>query len=512
LPDKPFIVLLFYAHIYPTDTSACVAAIAERLSRIGNVVPIGISGVFAENQKALRAMVLEQLPKKPDALINLMSFRLGAGPMGGDAQAGVDFLREVDAPYLHPFFIARRTQADWEASVQGCTVSETMISVMLPELDGCIETLPIGAMGAPRHDARYDVSLEALQIIDERLDRLVQKVERLVELRGKANAHKRVAIICYNYPPGEANLFGGAFLDTFASVAAIAARLRAEGYTVPEITRETLTASFRAGGAVNSGQYGGLWEEMIRYPAGVYTPDPEVREAWGAAPGTTMADGNDFLIPGIVAGNVFIGLQPARGTEDEDHAYHDKTLPPHHQYVAFYQWLDREFHADAIIHVGTHGTLEFLKGKECGMSGDCYPDRLLSDIPHMYLYYAGNPSEATIAKRRSRANLVGYQPPIFTQSELYGEYAVLATEMDHYRQALSLSPQSAEEILSHIRQSAAALHLPEDLEALEKELYRLHTSLIPKGLHVFGIGYTEAEGLEYARGLVRYPRNGNPSL
>ena len=105
------------------------------------------------------------------------------------------------------------------------------------------------------------------------------------------------------------------------------------------------------------------------------------------------------MIPGIVEGNYILGLQPTRGIhEDVEKAYHDKTLPPHHQYLAFYKWIKDEFKADVIIHVGTHGTLEFLKGKECGMSGNCYPDRLVSDIPHMYLYYCGNPAEGTICK------------------------------------------------------------------------------------------------------------------
>ena len=210
---------------------------------------------------------------------------------------------------------------------------------------------------------------------------------------------------------------------------------------------------------------------------------------------------------------MLVGIQPSRGLhEDNDKLYHDKSLPPHHQYIAFYRYLHDKFGADAVIHVGTHGTLEFLKGKECGMSGTCYPDMLLYDTPHFYLYYCGNPAEATIAKRRSHAALVGYQPPVFIQSGLYGEYAELAKMLDDYHHQLAFSKSAADEVKQNIAALAEKLSLPTDMEELESELYRLNSSLIPKGLHIFGQAYSDEEAQCYVRELLKKPHDDAPSL
>ena len=239
-----------------------------------------------------------------------------------------------------------------------------------------------------------------------------------------------------------------------------------------------------------------------------------VVNAWGEPGGDIMTDDNgDFLIPAAVYGNVLVGIQPSRGLhEDNDKLYHDKSLPPHHQYIAFYRYLHDKFGADAVIHVGTHGTLEFLKGKECGMSGTCYPDMLLYDTPHFYLYYCGNPAEATIAKRRSHAALVGYQPPVFIQSGLYGEYAELAKMLDDYHHQLAFSKSAADEVKQNIAALAEKLSLPTDMEELESELYRLNSSLIPKGLHIFGQAYSDEEAQCYVRELLKKPHDDTPSL
>lgn len=515
--DKPRIAMLFYGHIYPTDTSDCVAAVKNRLEEFAEVLPIAVSGSFEQNEARLRELLL-QGERPVELILNFMSFRLGAGPMGGDHEAGLSLLREVDVPYLHPYFMSRRTVKEWEEAVQGCSTSEVMISVMLPELDGCLETYSVAAMSEPRHDSEFDVDTLELEIIPERVERLAGRVKSLLALRQKKNEEKKIAVICYNYPPGEANLFGGAFLDTFASIESLLKGLREEGYHVETLSREQLMEIFTAGKAVNSGKYGGEWEEMLRYSDKNYHKTlkenrdyQEMLAQWGPVPGEIMSNENhEFLIPGTVQGNVFIGLQPSRGIHEDNHkVYHDKTLLPHHQYIAFYQWLREEFRADAVLHVGTHGTLEFLKGKECGMSGDCYPDMLLGDIPHLYLYYCGNPSEGTIAKRRSHANLISYQPPVFVAGELYGDYAKLTVLLDNYRQARALAPQYSEEMRMELQQQAAALNLPQDLEELESELYRMNRSLIPQGLHVFGRGYSEAEAREYVKGLLRYSSGDN---
>lgn len=511
--DRPTVAMLFYGHTYPTDTAPCIQGIKVRLETFANVLPIAVSGPFSENKEKIRELLLSVAESPVDLVLNFMSFRLGAGPTGGNHIEGIELLKELNVPYLHPYFMSRRTVKEWEASIQGSNTSETMISVMLPELDGCIETYPVGAMSEPKFHEAFNIATVELELIEERVEKLIGRVKKQILLRKKKNEEKKIAIIGYNYPPGEGNLLGGAFLDTFASIENILLHLKAENYKVNPLSKEGLMEIFTAGKAVNSGKYGDEWADMIKYDAKEYgkefkkNPDfEEMKCQWGHAPGTIMTnEKNEFLIPGTIQGNIFIGLQPSRGIhEEEDKVYHDKELLPHHQYIAFYQWLREEFCADAIIHVGTHGTLEFLKGKECGMSGSCYPDKLLGDIPHMYLYYCGNPSEATIAKRRSHANLIGYQAPVFVPGELYGGYVGLMEMTDNYRQSLALSPQSSSNILKDIYKIAEKLNLPKDFDSIESELYRMNRSLIPKGLHVFGKGFNDEEAREYIRGLLRY--------
>ncbi len=501
-PELPNVVIHFTAYAYPTDTNPVVREISRKLSAFCNVIPVGTSGFFSEFEKSLEAFLLN--PEYPIALyLDCTPFRLGAGPMGGAAEKGVNLLERVGAAYLHPMFLTRRTEQQWRDSVSGCSPNEVLISVMLPEMDGAEEILPVAAMTPMAEDPQSHEEICGLQIIPERLEHLTQRVRRHLLLREKENREKRVAIICYNYPPGEGSLFGGAFLDTFASVSAILGRLKQEGYKTNALSPEQLRDIFTMGKAVNSGRYDTDWEDRILWDAKKSPSSPEITEAWGKAPGNIMTEDGAYFIPGTVQGNVFIGLQPARGNDPEDAtSYHDKMLPPHHQYAAFYRWLQQEFQADVLIHVGTHGTLEFLKGKECGMSGDCWPDRLVGDLPHIYLYYCGNPSEAVIARRRSYANLISYQPPVFVKGGLYGDFLSLSTLLDDYQHLLAVSPSSAEGARKLMMEKARALGLPEDPEEIENELYRMNNSLIPKGLHIFGESYQEEELNRYAEGIA----------
>ena len=518
--EKPVIAFLYYGHIYPMDYSGAVAEICERLQKSANVLPVAVSGMDSINDGTLKKLLTEFMPAKTELIMNCMSFRLSAGPMGGNISAGTDMLKELNVPYLHPLFMSRRTEKDWKDSVQGCTASEVLISVMLPEQDGAMLTLPVGAKTEPMYDEEFDVTSDEIKIIEERLEALADRAERFIELRKKARSAKKIAIICYNYPPGESNVFGGAFLDTFESVSAILSLLKNNGYTAEEADAQKLMSDFINGGLVNTGKYSDD-DKMLRYSLADYkkflngfADRDSVVNAWGEPGGDIMTDDNgDFLIPAAVYGNVLVGIQPSRGLhEDNDKLYHDKSLPPHHQYIAFYRYLHDKFGADAVIHVGTHGTLEFLKGKECGMSGTCYPDMLLYDTPHFYLYYCGNPAEATIAKRRSHAALVGYQPPVFIQSGLYGEYAELAKMLDDYHHQLAFSKSAADEVKQNIAALAEKLSLPTDMEELESELYRLNSSLIPKGLHIFGQAYSDEEAQCYVRELLKKPHDDTPSL
>ena len=515
--EKPVVALLYYGHNYPNDSSICVAAVMEKLRDFAQILPIAFGKISGNEMTELEDILLNGAWKKTDIAINFLSFRLGAGPMGGNAQEAVDMLERLNIPVMHPYFMTRRSEEEWKQSLQGASASEFIISVMLPELDGCIETYPVGSLERSSVVEDFDFELSRLMPIEERIDKLAARVKRWLNLKNYTNKEKKIAVIGYNYPPGESNVFGGAFLDTFASVESILRLLKSDGYTVEPLTSEQLRERFLLGGLVNSPQWSDQDHnhQMIKYNANTYKNELQSKayreallEAWGEAPGEIMTSGNDFLIPGIINENVFVGLQPARGIhENPEKAYHDKSLPPHHQYVAFYQWLRDEFQADAVIHVGTHGTLEFLRGKECGMSEDCFPDQLMGDLPHIYLYYLGNPAEAMIAKRRAHALLVSYQSPAFMESGLYGEITELAALIDEYHNALMISPARGQEILKKIMETAEKNHLPQELDELEKELYTMKRSLVPEGLHCFNKQADREEAAQYASFVLRYDRD-----
>ncbi|UQZ81540.1 Aerobic cobaltochelatase subunit CobN [Paenibacillus konkukensis] len=516
----PVVAVLFSARSYPMHTAGCAAGIIERIRSFAHVLPIAFPALAGADADRLQAL-LENGGRPASLIVSLLPFRLGAGPVGGDSQKMTAMLEKLGAPLLHPFLLTKRERKEWMASPQGLTPSEFLVQMMLPELDGGIEMLPVAALHEVTEEGDEAPSafrMKELRLIPDRVERLAGRMQRWLRLQSKPRAEKNVAVICYNYPPGEGNVFGAAFLDTFASAARLLQLLVREGYDTEALTAEQVKSRFVDGGIVNSPH----WSEpdhqggMIRYGASGYESRfgsmpraDEMEQEWGTPPGDVMVRSGQFLIPGIQVGRVFVGLQPARGVhEHPEKTYHDSSLPPPHQYAAFYEWLRDSFEADAVIHVGTHGTLEFLPGKESGMSSACFPDHLIGDLPHLYYYYVGNPSEAMIAKRRSHAVLIGYQSPPFTVSELYGEYGGLDALLHEYREAERSDPSRCPVIRGLIAEQAERLKLPDTIEAIETELYRTSRSAIPSGLHVLGEGLEHEAALQYARFVLRFGAGG----
>lgn len=482
---KPTAAFLFYGHNYPNRFFPVIEEAKKGFEQFANVLPLGFSNQLDKDIVQLKKF-LEEADVK--LLVNFMSFRLGAGPMGGDAAAAVELLKTLDTPMLSPFFISKRTKEEWEQSRDGVNPGEFLISMMLPELDGGIETFPIGAVGNVSYDERFELDLTEIVPLDGAVSWLCRRAERWLRLRTLADSEKKIAFLCYDYPPGEEHMFSAAFLDTLKSLENILKSLHKKGYKTEELSAERLEAMLCGAGHINSARWHGEALDGIVYRPEKLLFSEAIEKQWGKAPGSIMAGDSGYRIPGIVSGNIFIGIQPARtgSTMDGDTHYHDENLPPHHQYAAYYQWLREEFRADVIVHVGTHGTLEFLPGRETGMTLDCWAARLIGEIPNLYLYYCGNASEGMIAKRRSNAVLLSYVPPAFKDSGLYGDYAALEALITEYKEAQKSAPERSKELKEKIERSAADLELPLEMEALENELYRSKTALIPYGLHVFG--------------------------
>ena len=562
--------VLFYNFNYPNYTAGIFSEIIEMLKERYNVVPLGVASGQDKFGK-IKVLLTSSPPLKLDVMWNFLPFRFGAGPMGGDPEAGLDIFRKLDVPILHPIVLGKRKHDAWNVSVKGLSPMEVLIYIMLPELDGVVDTIPVAAL--EDHPSERVENLRTLALIRGRLEKLMDRTEKYLMLREKTNREKRIALILYNYPPGEGNVGGGAFLDTFASVERITAALSERGYACDPMTISHLESLFMTGGTCNSAKWHlpdsveirsslgndhkateGLHREMI----------DAVSNEWGPPPGDIMTTGmasntrlqgktetnygeKEFLIPGVVNQNLFVGLQPSRGVhEDPSKQYHDKELPPHHQYLAFYRWLENDFQADAVIHVGTHGTLEFLPGKESGMSDTCFPDYLIGAMPHFYFYYSGNPAEATIAKRRTHACLIGYSGPAFKRSGLYGEAAELERLIGEYTESLLLSPQRKEALFERILELADEMNFatvetdkindgtrdgadgkrgenrgkqndnspieniggdpPDIIDTLSAELNRMKTMLMPSGLHEIGKPFSQDDEACFLGAILGWDR------
>lgn len=469
---KKTVALLFYGHSYPNDFLPVVQALYQRLSLRFNVLPVAFSQNEDKDLDKLEAYLCGQ-EWPVSGVVNVMPFRLGAGPMGGNAEGAVRILEKLKVPYWKPFCLTKTTKEDWEWE-HAVNPGEFLISILLPELDGGIHTYPVGiAESAGCGEEISDITRMAP--IAERIETLCSRLERFLQLQEKPNCEKKLVLICYNYPPGEDNLFGGAFLDTFASVSRILKGLKEAGYKTEDRSPEELKNIFCADGMCNSPQ----WADSAKADC-----------FW-------ELHGTAYPIRGIRCGNVFIGLQPDRAEDgmNED-AYHDRNREPPKAYQAFYRWIEEGYQADAMIHVGTHGTLEFLPGRDNGMTEDCWPDRLAGRVPHFYYYYIGNPSEAMTAKRRSHGVLLSYRPPEFAESGLYGEFRELKEMIGEYRESVQSAPEKCEDLLENIgalaRKAGLSGEKPDaevsarTLDTLEERLYEYETSLIPGGLHIIG--------------------------
>lgn len=455
--ERPLIAFLMYGHRYPNDMYPLIQSVAEAFRGFADLLPIAFSNQTDKDLETLR----EYLTSEPvDLIVNFMPFRVGAGPMGGDAASGVKLLEELGVPLLEPFYISKQTREEWAENPKGASPGEFLISIMLPELDGGIETVPIAAMEPAKSLDGIGVEVTHAIPLEGAVERLAARAHRWIALQRKEDAEKKIALVSYNYPPGEEHFFSAAFLDTLASFEVLLRTLKEAGYDTEVRTAKQLKEAFLSRGLLNGSRY--------------------------------RTDGGS--IHGLVLGNVFLGVQPYRGA-----AYHDKEATPPVEYIEFYRWIREEFRADALVHVGTHGTLEFLPGKENGLTPGDWAEQLLGNLPHGYYYYCGNASEGMTARRRSNAVLMTYAPPPFTESGLYGAYAELDALVTEYEEAKAAAPARAANLKGRIVTAAGELQLPTDLYRLEDELYRVRTAMIPNGLHVIG-----ANGREETNALLTF--------
>lgn len=520
--NRPLVGILFYGGSHHDESYPAAKTLAQKLETCG----CGVVPVFSADLRyyiAIDKFFFDKGNPVIEVLIDLLWFRFAGGPMGGDHTSTFNVLSKLNVPILHGIQLYSTTIDKWKVSRQGLSPVETVTTVVLPELDGRIE--PTVTHGV-REKTVEGVKIADYEAIEERVERLAKRAANWITLRNKPNSEKKVAIILYNYPPGEENLGKAEGLDVFKSLSKLLHALKEKGYDLSEApSSEELKAFFFSNGIVNSGKWiqtSQVIAKMLKIPGNLYAkwlkeipdkPRDIVLNEWGPPPGKVMAYQNSLIIPGLILGKIFIGVQPARGLhEDPSKIYHDKDLPPHHQYIAFYKWIKNEFKADAIIHLGTHGTLEFLPGKNVGLSAECFPDILLEELPNIYVYHAVNSSESSIAKRRGYALIINHGSPPITVSGLHDEFQEIERMIAEYFDALQYNREKAEDISQKVLEKAQVYGLGETVEEIYDRLEEYKRSLIPKGLHVIGEKPSMDEIIDYLTFLSRYDRREAKSL
>jgi magnesium chelatase subunit H len=435
-----------------------------------------------------------------DAIVNLTGFSLVGGPAYADADAARKVLGDLDMPYLAAHAIEFQSIEEWRKGEQGLMPLEATLMVALPELDGAIVPSVFGGRagegsgcctGCERQCARpASEKLRPMQACPERAEALADRTVKLIRNRRSQRAERKVAVVLFNFPPNAGATGTAAFLSVYQSLHATLTRMKAEGYSVevPKTVDDLRTAILEG----NADLYGADANVAARISADDHVRREkylaEIEAAWGPAPGKQQSDGSNIQVLGAMFGNVFVGIQPAFGYEgDPMRLLFEGGFAPTHAFSAFYRWIREDFGAHSVLHFGTHGALEFMPGKQTGMSSSCWPERLIGDLPNFYLYAANNPSEGMLAKRRSAATLVSYMTPPLAQAGLYKGLAELKASVDRWRSTGSADEQEREELAAIIAEQCNALDIEcGEIETLTDRLYELEEALIPHGLHVFG--------------------------
>ena len=530
LPGRPTVGVMFYRTEWLMGDFSYQTALIRALEAQGlNAIAIFTNTFRSEDldsptlMDAVNRYFFRGKTRLVDVIINTMKFSLKA------AGTSIEEWMRLDVPLLEAYTVLGE-RAEWEASPAGLNPMEVSIAVSLPEFDGVIHSVPIAAR------VKDDVGDVTWQLMEERMVRLAAKAKKWALLGKKPNQEKKIAIVFHNYPPTNSNIGSAAGLDSPESVRRLLEKMRDVGYTVETIPEDSkafmklLTDNATndrrfisaaqikdAYGHLTAAQYARFFTKL---PEKVRT---QLTADWGDAPGDVFNYEGELLIPGTLNGNVFITVQPPRGFgEDPGKILHDPAAVPTHHYIGFYHWLRDIWQADAVVHIGTHGSLEWLPGKGTALSDSCYPDISLGDLPDVYPYWMTIVGEGIQAKRRGAACLISHLSPPMQLSGSYEELQELEQALDEYVHFRQTQPENLDTVKEIVREKAAACNFGDDIaegDDFDDYVGRLHNYVtdiknmqIRTGLHIMGQP-PEGDGLsEYVEALVRLDNGDVPSL
>jgi magnesium chelatase subunit H len=508
-------LLLLRSYLLSGNAAHYDGVIAALEAKGLEVLPVFAAGL--DSRPAIEKFFIKDNLTLVDAVVSLSGFSLVGGPAYNDSKAAEDILARLDVPYVAAHPLEFQTLDQWGSSQRGLLPVESTIMVAIPELDGAISPMVFG--GRPGADGvtctgchhactftKADTAQD-MHSCPERAQMLAARVSKLVALRRSERAARKVAVVLFNFPPNAGNVGTAAFLGVFESLFETMKAMKAQGYTLElPASSDALRESLLLGNAASYGADANVHhlisaDDHVRREPWL----KEIEAQWGPAPGRQLSNGQSIFVLGKQFGNLLVAVQPAFGYEgDPMRLLFEKGFAPTHAFSAFYRYLREDFNAAAVLHFGTHGALEFMPGKQSGMSGACWPDRLIHDLPNIYLYASNNPSEGALAKRRSGATLVSYLTPPISHSGLYKGLNDLKVSLERWRgldPASSADQVESNSLLELIQSQAAELDLctsePQwtandhlQVHNLSKKVLEVEYALIPFGLHVAGVPIT----------------------
>lgn len=513
------VAIVFYRALVQSGQTAAVDALSKALYERD----MSVSAIYVTSLKdAVSQATVSNLFEKnaPDVVINLTGFAVSAP--GGDRIPTV--LEESGAMVLQAV-LASSPRDVWEESQQGLSSRDLAMSVALPEIDGRVMTRAISFKAVDTFDTATECNIVAHEPVQDRVDFVADLASQWVALRQADVAKRRVAIVLANYPNRDGRLANGVGLDTPAGTVEVLRAMQSAGYVTGDFPADgDALIDHLKRGPTNAADDARELRETIslsqykRFFASLNAEiQDEVTARWGDPEADPFFRDGVFALPLSRFENVLVGVQPARGYNiDPKDTYHSPDLVPPHGYLAFYAYLQAQ--ADAVVHMGKHGNLEWLPGKALSLSERCFPEAALGPIPHIYPFIVNDPGEGTQAKRRTSAVIIDHLTPPLTRAESYGPLKDLEALVDEYYDAAGNDPRRLKLLKTRILDLVTDIGLDHDagitegdetdeaLEKLDAYLCDLKEMQIRDGLHVFGKAPEGRLLTDLIAALARVPR------
>jgi cobaltochelatase CobN len=519
--------LVFYRALVQGAGLNPINRLVAALSRRGlNPLPVFVASL----KDPISVATLEHLfgATQPSVILNCTSFAVGSPDYEANNTSNPLTMAAANCAPIFQVVLSGGSEEVWAEGLAGLSARDIAMNVALPEVDGRILSRAVSFKGEAYFDEATECPVAAYRANGNRIDFVAELAKAWVKLRETTNADRRVALILANYPNKDGRLANGVGLDTPAATVHTLKLLASEGYGVTRVPEDgdALMQAILAGPtnwlANRFERKGGvklsLDTYLKAYKSLPWNVRQRVEERWGAPDADPFFGDDAFTLSVLTYGNAVIGVQPARGYNvDPQETYHAPDLVPPHNYIAFYIWLRHEFGADAIVHMGKHGNLEWLPGKSVALSEECMPEAIFGATPHIYPFIVNDPGEGTQAKRRSSAVIIDHLTPPMTRAETYGPLRDLEALVDEYYEAAGVDPRRIKVLRREILTMTSATGLDtdvgmqgddedSDLAKLDSYLCELKEAQIRDGLHIFGQSPQAELQRDLIQALVRIPR------